>query len=250
MTQDIIFSADNLSKKIGDTRILHQVSLNARRGEIITLIGPSGSGKTTLLRTLNLLSPADSGTLNISGTSVDFARYNKKQEREIRKKTGMVFQNYNLFNNLTALQNITEGIIYGKKIPAAQARETAEKYLADVGLEDKADYYPRNLSGGQKQRVGIARALALQPEILLLDEPTSALDPENIGGVLQLIRRIAAAGQTMIISTHEFSFAEKISGKVVFMEGGNIIEADTPQVIFHAAKNERTRNFVDKVTHY
>nr|WP_294912523.1 amino acid ABC transporter ATP-binding protein [Tatumella sp. UBA2305] len=250
MSQKTIFSARNLSKKIGHAEILSQVSLEATRGEIITLIGPSGSGKTTLLRTLNLLSPADSGTLDISGTAIDFGRYNKKQESDIRKKTGMVFQNYNLFNNLTALQNVTEGIIYGKKIAAAEAKDIAVKYLTEVGLADKAGEYPRNLSGGQKQRVGIARALALQPEILLLDEPTSALDPENIGGVLQLIRKIAAAGQTMIISTHEFSFAEKISGKVVFMEGGKIIESDTPQVIFHAANNERTRNFVDKVTHY
>ena len=250
MSQETIFSARNLTKKIANKEILSQVLLEAKRGEIITLIGPSGSGKTTLLRTLNLLSPADSGILEISGTTIDFEVKNKKQEGQIRKKTGMVFQNYNLFNNLTALKNITEGIIYGKKIAARKAQEIAVNYLKEVGLTDKADEYPRNLSGGQKQRVGIARALALQPEILLLDEPTSALDPENIGGVLQLIRKIAAAGQTMIISTHEFSFAEKVSGKVVFMENGKIIESDTPQVIFHGAKNQRTRNFVDKVTHY
>ncbi len=250
MVRDTIFSARALTRRIGDSVILDRVSLDAKKGDIITLIGPSGSGKTTLLRTLNLLSPADSGELNISGSSVNFERYSKKQVTDIRRKTGMVFQSYNLFNNLTALQNITEGIIYGKKVPAAQAKEIAEKYLNDVGLADKSQHYPLNLSGGQKQRVGIARALALEPEILLLDEPTSALDPENIGGVLQLIRKIAAAGQTMIISTHEFSFAEKISDRVVFMEAGKIIEAGTPQTIFHDAGNERTRHFVNKVKHY
>lgn len=250
MEQESIFSARALSRKIGSSLILDNVSLSARQGDIITLIGPSGSGKTTLLRTLNLLSPADSGGLEISGTAIDFERYNKAQEKAIRKKTGMVFQNYNLFNNLTALQNVTEGLVYGKKSNKKEAREIALHYLSRVGLADRADHFPANLSGGQKQRVGIARALALQPEILLLDEPTSALDPENIGGVLQLIRSIAATGQTMIISTHEFSFAEKISTRVIFMEGGKIIEEDNPAVIFHQANNERTRHFVKKVQHY
>lgn len=250
MRQDTLLSAQALTRRIGDAVILDKVSLEAKKGDIITLIGPSGSGKTTFLRALNLLSPADSGELTISGSTINFERYSKKQEINIRRKTGMVFQSYNLFNNLTALQNISEGIIYGKKIPANQATEIAEKYLNDVGLADKAQHYPINLSGGQKQRIGIARALALQPEVLLLDEPTSALDPENIGGVLQLIRKIAAAGQTMIISTHEFSFAEKISDRVVFMEAGKIIEADTPQIIFHDARHERTRHFVNKIKHY
>ncbi len=250
MEQESILSARDLTRKIGPSRILDNVSLSARQGDIITLIGPSGSGKTTLLRTLNLLSPADSGLLDISGTAIDFKRYNKAQEKAIRKKTGMVFQNYNLFNNLTALQNVTEGLVYGKKADKKEAREIALHYLSRVGLADRTDHFPANLSGGQKQRVGIARALALQPEILLLDEPTSALDPENIGGVLQLIRSIAATGQTMIISTHEFSFAEKISTRVVFMEGGKIIEEDSPAVIFHQASNERTRHFVKKVQHY
>lgn len=250
MEQESILSARDLTRKIGPSRILDNVSLSARQGDIITLIGPSGSGKTTLLRTLNLLSPADSGLLDISGTAIDFKRYNKAQEKAIRKKTGMVFQNYNLFNNLTALQNVTEGLVYGKKADKKEAREIALHYLSRVGLADRTDHFPANLSGGQKQRVGIARALALQPEILLLDEPTSALDPENIGGVLQLIRSIAATGQTMIISTHEFSFAEKISTRVVFMEGGKIIEEDSPAVIFHQASNERIRHFVKKVQHY
>jgi len=189
---------DKINKSFSGERILKDVSLSIAKGEIICIIGPSGSGKTTLLRTLNFLEPADSGKITIDDAVVDCQRAGKKEINKLRAKTAMVFQSWNLFHNLTALQNITEGLIYAQKRPRAEAIGIAERLLKQVGLFNKKDHYPNSLSGGQKQRVGIARALAINPTVLLLDEPTSALDPEKVGEILELIQDIAAQGQNTL----------------------------------------------------
>ena len=237
----------NLRKKFDQHEIIKDVSLTVGKGEVICIIGPSGSGKTTFLRCLNVLEQADAGEVAIDGFNVDFSKVSKKSIYQLRAKTAMVFQSYNLFNNKTASENITEGLIYAKKYSKAEAQKTSDYFLQKVGLEQRKDFYPYSLSGGQKQRVGIARALALKPDVLLLDEPTSALDPEIVGDMLRLIKSIADEGQTMIIVTHEMRFARQVASRVVFMEDGKIVEEGAPEEIFNAPKNARTQQFFQSI---
>lgn len=213
----------------------------------MVILGPSGSGKTTLLRCINFLEKADEGELIVGESHVNFKHASKKQILEIRRKTAMVFQSYNLFNNKTALENVTEGLIIARKTSKKQAEELAKKVLDKVGLSDKIDFYPSQLSGGQQQRVGIARALALNPDVILFDEPTSALDPELVGDVLSVMKKVAEEGITMIVVTHEMSFAYDIASKVVFMEGGVIVEEGTPREIFTNPREERTKQFLKRI---
>lgn len=237
----------DIIKHYSGEKILKGVSLDINQGEVICIIGPSGSGKTTLLRSLNFLDPADGGTIKINDVQVNCASANKKEINRLRAKTAMVFQSWNLFHNRTALENITEGLIYAKKMPRRDAFKLAERLLTRVGLWNRKDHYPNSLSGGQKQRVGIARALAMNPALLLLDEPTSALDPEKVGEVLSLIQEIAAEGQTMIIVTHEMAFARQVADRVIFMEEGKIIEQGPPEQIFAAAQQARTSAFLARL---
>lgn len=234
-------------KAFGKNEVLKGVSLRVDEGDVVVILGPSGSGKTTLLRCLNFLERADSGSLTIGEEKADLHKASKKQILAIRRKTAFVFQNYGLFNNKTALQNITEGLIVARKVPKAKAIKKAEEVLDWVGLKDKRDYYPSQLSGGQQQRIGIARAVALDPEVILFDEPTSALDPELVGEILEVIKNIARKGITMIVVTHEMSFAKEVASRVVFMDGGVVVEEGTPDEIFLAPKEERTRQFLGRI---
>ncbi|MCR5623038.1 MAG: amino acid ABC transporter ATP-binding protein [Treponema sp.] len=238
---------ENVKKSFGHLKVLQDVSLSVNSGDVVVILGPSGSGKTTLLRSINFLEKADAGRLTIGSTSVDLHSARKKEILEVRRKTAMVFQNYNLFANKTALENVTEGLVTARKVPKAQAVERALAELKKVGLSDKADYYPSQLSGGQQQRVGIARAVALDAEVILFDEPTSALDPELVGETLQIIKNVAKEGHTMIVVTHEMSFAEEAADKVVFMDGGFIVEEGTPKEIFYSPKEERTKRFLHRI---
>ncbi|MBQ7265515.1 MAG: amino acid ABC transporter ATP-binding protein [Firmicutes bacterium] len=240
---------DHVKKNFGKLSVLKDVSLKIENGDVVVLLGPSGSGKTTLLRCVNFLEKADNGKMIIDGDNIDLHTANKKTIRKVRKKVAFVFQNYGLFQNKTALQNITEGLIVARKIPKAEAIKKGEEVLKWVGLSDKKDYYPSQLSGGQQQRIGIARAVALDPEIILFDEPTSALDPELVGDVLSLIKRVAQRGISMMVVTHEMSFAQEVANKVVFMDGGVIVEQGSPRDIFYYPKEERTKKFLERVQH-
>lgn len=244
-----MLKAEHVYKKYDDLEVLKDVSLEVDKGDVITIIGPSGSGKTTLLRCINFLTIADSGKMIFDDKTLDMAKASKKEMNEIRKKTAFVFQNYNLFLNKTALQNVTEGLIIARKMPKDQAETIAKKALDKVGLSDRYDYYPTQLSGGQQQRVGIARAIASSPEIILFDEPTSALDPELIGEVLNVIKELAKEGMTMVIVTHEMNFAKNISTKVIFMDDGVIIEEGASKEIFEDPKKERTKQFIHSFEH-
>ena len=220
------------------------------QGDVIAIIGPSGSGKTTLLRCLNYLERADSGTMVFDGQQLDMARVPKKEIARLRKKTAFVFQSYNLFANKNALQNVTEGLIVGRKMPRAQAEEIGRKALEKVGLSDRCGYYPSQLSGGQQQRVAIARAIAAKPEIIFFDEPTSALDPELTGEVLSVMRDLAAEGMTMLVVTHEMGFARTVSNKVIFMEDGVVVESGASGEFFLHPREERTRAFLNNIQGY
>ena len=244
---EIMLEAKNIKKSFGKNHVLKDVSLTVNKGEVIVILGPSGSGKTTFLRTLNFLDAADEGSIRISDKEVQVAGARKKDVLELRRKTAFVFQNYNLFANKTVLENVTEGMIVAKKVEKAEARKKAEEILKWVGLEDRKDFYPSQLSGGQQQRVGIARAVALNPEVILFDEPTSALDPELVGEVLSVIKKVADTGITMIVVTHEMSFAQDVADRVVFMDGGVVVEQGTPQEIFLKPREERTRKFLERV---
>jgi L-cystine transport system ATP-binding protein len=237
----------NIHKSFGKTKILKGVDIHVDEGEVVVILGASGSGKTTLLRSICFLEKADQGTLTIGEKTVEFNKAKKRDILEFRRKIAFVFQNFNLFNNKTALQNVTEGLIIGRKIPKDEAIEIAKSALAKVGLADRNDYYPSQLSGGQQQRVGIARAVALGPEVILFDEPTSSLDPELIGETLSLIKKIAKDGITMIIVTHEISFAYDVASKVIFMDGGIIVEEGTPNEVLVKPKEERTRQFLKRI---
>ena len=237
----------NLRKSYGPAVILKGIDLSVAKGDVTAILGPSGSGKTTLLRCLNFLERADGGTFAFGGKEYDLARIRKGEIAEIRKKTGFVFQNYNLFANKTALDNVTLGL----RVVGRRAKEEAERIgmemLDRVGMADFADYYPVRLSGGQQQRVAIARALAGDPEILYFDEPTSALDPELIGEVLAVMRQLAADGMTMLVVTHEMNFARNVSNQVIFMEGGLVVEAGGSKEFFEAPKEARTKEFLQKI---
>ncbi|MDR2860582.1 MAG: amino acid ABC transporter ATP-binding protein [Elusimicrobiota bacterium] len=238
----------HIKKSFEDKQVLKDVSLRAETGDVVVILGPSGSGKTTLLRCINFLERADDGELTISDKVIKFKKVHKNDIAEVRRKTAFVFQNYNLFANKTAIENITEGLIIARKVPKEKAIESAKYHLEQMGLADKADYYPSQLSGGQQQRVGIARALALNPEVVLFDEPTSALDPELVGETLDIIKKIAANTDiTIIIVTHEMSFAQGVADKVVFMDDGFVVEEGTPEQIFSQPKEERTKQFLSRI---
>ncbi|KAJ0071958.1 amino acid ABC transporter ATP-binding protein [Bacillus sp. CNPSo 3703] len=236
----------NLKKSFGDLVVLDGINLDVQKGQVVAIIGPSGSGKSTLLRCLNLLETPDEGTIEIGDAKLNASKYTRKEAHHLRQQTAMVFQNYNLFKNKTALQNITESLLVTKKMTKQQANEIGMELLKQVGLEQKADSYPVTLSGGQQQRIGIARALAVDPHAILLDEPTSALDPELVSGVLQVIKSIAIQETTMIIVTHEMAFAREVADHVIFMADGHIIEQGTPTELFDETQNERTKRFIQK----
>ena len=232
----------NIHKAFDGLDVLKGVNLSVEKGDVVAILGKSGSGKTTLLRCINFLETADDGELVFDGETVPLHNASKRDIARIRKKTAFVFQNYNLFRNKTALQNVTEGLIVARKMPKAE--EIGMKMLQKVGMADRASAYPSQLSGGQQQRVAIARGLATDPEIILFDEPTSALDPELTGEVLAVMRQLAQEGMTMLVVTHEMNFAKNVSSKVVFMEDGVILEESKPEDFFRQPKQERSRAFL------
>lgn len=245
-----MLSINNLHKSFGDHEVLKGIDLRINKGEVIVLLGASGSGKTTLLRCLNVLETPDAGTLTFDdgSLSIDFSQpLTKEKIQALRKKSGMVFQNYNLFPHKTALENITEGLIVVQKMPKAEAEQKARHLLERVELADKADFYPFQLSGGQQQRIGIARALAIEPQLVLFDEPTSALDPELVQGMLALMKSLASEGWTMVIVTHEIQFAREVADQVILMGNGKIIEQGTPEQLFEYSTNPRTNAFLRSI---
>ncbi|MEK0165828.1 amino acid ABC transporter ATP-binding protein [Phaeobacter sp. A36a-5a] len=244
---DTAISITGLRKTFGDAVVLDGIDLTIQPGERIVIIGPSGTGKSTLLRCLNFLDAPDAGLIRIGDLAVDAARASKAEILALRRRTGFVFQNYALFANKTAAENIMEALVTVQKQPRDTARARALEILAETGLAEKADAYPASLSGGQQQRVGIGRAMALGAELMLFDEPTSALDPEWVGEVLALMRKVAEERQTMLIVTHEMQFAREIADRVVFMEGGRIVEQGPPAQIFDAPQDPRTRAFLRRV---
>ena len=235
---------NNLYKCFGETQVLKGIDEHIKKGEVLVLIGPSGSGKSTFLRCLNLLEKPTSGEITFEGKSIT----NKECDiNKIREKMGMVFQQFNLFPHKTVLENITMAPIKVKKISKEKAIEKAMELLAKVGLSDKANSYPSSLSGGQKQRIAIARALAMEPDVILFDEPTSALDPEMVGEVLNVMKQLAKDGMTMVVVTHEMGFAKEVGSRIIFMDNGKIIEKFEPNEIFFNQKNSRTREFLSKI---
>ena len=233
----------NLSKSFSGQMILNNLSLEIQKGEVVALIGSSGAGKSTFLRSLNYLEQPDSGTISIDDFTVDFSKISKEEILTLRRKLAMVFQQFNLFERRTALDNVKEGLLVVKKFSDQEATNLAKEELAKVGLSDRENHYPRHLSGGQKQRVALARALAMKPDVLLLDEPTSALDPELVGEVEKSIADAAKAGQTMILVSHDMSFVSQVADKVLFLDKGHIIEMGTPEEIMSHPKEERTKEF-------
>ncbi|EHL74918.1 amino acid ABC transporter ATP-binding protein [Bacillus smithii] len=239
----------DLRKQFDQLEVLKGINMSIEKGKVIVIIGPSGSGKTTFLRCLNALEIPTSGTIQIGDVKIDFSQpVSKKEIAALRKESGMVFQQYNLFPHKTVLENVTEGPIIVKKLPKNEAIQKAEKLLQKVGLLDKKDEYPFQLSGGQQQRVGIARALAMEPELMLFDEPTSALDPELVGEVLNVMKELADEGMTMVVVTHEMRFAKEVADEVVFMDQGVIVERGTPEEIFTRPKEQRTKQFLQLLT--
>ncbi len=238
----------NITKSFGKNEVLKGINLTVQKGEVVCILGPSGSGKTTLLRCLNYLEKPNLGEVTIGDFTVNCKRLSKGEIHALRQKTAMVFQHYNLFKHKTVIENVMEGLVIVQKQSKEKARETSVKVLEKVGLGSKLDAYPSQLSGGQQQRVGIARALALNPEVILFDEPTSALDPELVGEVLDVIQKIAKEGITMIIVTHEMGFAREVANHVVFMDEGVIVEEGNPRDIFGNAKEERTKQFLKRIT--
>jgi cystine transport system ATP-binding protein len=245
-----MISVEKVSKRYGELEVLKGISLSIEKGKTAVIIGPSGSGKTTFLRCLNLLEAPESGEITLGDKSIDFSGKSKLSSSIVtsfRQQTGMVFQNYNLFPHLTALENVMEGQVIVLKREKTAAREKALALLDRVGLRDKANMYPHQLSGGQQQRVGIARAMGLDPAVLLFDEPTSALDPELVGEVLKVMKDLADEGMTMVVVTHEMSFAQNVADQVIFMDQGVIVEKGTPEEIFTKNQNPRLVQFLNKV---
>ena len=238
----------NIQKSFGSNHILKGVNMSIGKGEVVVILGPSGSGKTTLLRTINFLDAADEGSISVSGFEVDAKKHSKSQVIELRRKTAMVFQNYNLFANKTILENVMEGLVTVKKFKKSDAEAMSREILKKVGLEERCYFYPAQLSGGQQQRAGIARALILDPDVILFDEPTSALDPELVGEVLNTIKAVAQTGITMIVVTHEIAFAREVASRVVFMEGGVVVEEGKPEEILVAPKHPSTQRFLKRIT--
>ena len=240
----MLLSVKDVHKSFGALDVLKGVDLSVEKGDVVAILGPSGSGKTTLLRCMNLLERADRGTLSFDGEEFQLDRVSKKDAARLRKKTGFVFQSFNLFLNKTALQNVTEGLTVARKMPRAEAEEIGRVALEKVGLADRMDHYPSQLSGGQQQRVAIARAMAVKPEIIYFDEPTSALDPELTGEVLAVMRQLAEEGQTLIVVTHDLGFARTVSNRTVFMEHGVVVESGPSAEMFTHPSQERTRAFL------
>ena len=238
---------ENLRKSFGPLEVLRGVSLNVEQGDVVAILGPSGSGKTTLLRCINFLETASGGTMTFDGESFQLDHMSKKDIARLRKKTAFVFQDYNLFRNKTALQNVTEGLTVARKLPREYATAIAKKALQKVGMADREDHYPHQLSGGQQQRTAIARAIAAEPEIIFFDEPTSALDPELTGEVLSVMRQLADEGMTMLVVTHEMGFARTVSNKVIFMEDGVIVEAGPSRDFFQNPREERSKAFLQTI---
>ena len=245
MAEDKIkIHVQNLKKNFGDIEVLKDISVDVKEQEVVVLIGPSGSGKSTMLRCLNKLEKATSGTIKIDGVDITDSKTNINL---VRQNIGMVFQHFNLFNHLTIMQNMILAPVELKKMSKSEAIEAAKKLLDRVGLLDKANEYPSRLSGGQKQRIAIARALEMNPDIMLFDEPTSALDPEMVGEVLDVMKSLASAGMTMIVVTHEMGFAREVADRVIFMDDGYIVEEGSPKDIFENPKSERLKSFLNKV---
>ncbi|GAA1381928.1 amino acid ABC transporter ATP-binding protein [Peribacillus frigoritolerans] len=241
MEQKEMIRIRNLNKSYGNLHVLKDIDMKVLDSDVVCLIGPSGSGKSTLLRCLNYLEKKDSGQILIEGTEINPGTHDINK---IREKVGMVFQHFYLFPHMTVLENVIEAPTHVKKVPKSQAIEEAKTLLAKVGLSDKADVYPSKLSGGQKQRVAIARALAMKPDILLFDEPTSALDPELVGEVLATMKELALEGMTMVVVTHEMSFAREVGDWIVFMHNGRVVESGPPKEFFTNPKEERTKEFL------
>ncbi|AGY76966.2 amino acid ABC transporter ATP-binding protein [Clostridium autoethanogenum] len=240
-----MIEASNLTKSFNNLLVFKDLNVKVKRGEVLVVIGASGSGKSTLLRCLNHLEELDSGTIVIEGDKLN--PKDKKMLRKITTKMGMVFQNFNLFPHMTAVQNVMEAPLVVKKEKKSEVLQRAKQLLSKVGLADKMEYYPSKLSGGQQQRVAIARALAMNPDIMLFDEPTSALDPELVGEVLNVMKDLAKEGMTMVVVTHEMGFAREVADRVIFMDGGKIVEQGTPEEVFSHPKEDRTKEFLNKV---
>jgi len=239
---------ERLYKQFGETEVLKGIDMTVEKGKVVVIIGPSGSGKTTLLRCLNVLEMPTKGKITIGEKTLDFAKpVAKKEIHTFRQLTGMVFQNYNLFPHMTALENVMEGPVTVKKVPKEQAHQKAMKLLEKVGLAEQAHRYPFQLSGGQQQRVGIARALAMEPDVMLFDEPTSALDPELVGEVLKVMKDVANEGMTMVVVTHEMRFAKEVADEVIFMDKGIVVERGTPSQLFERPQHERTKQFLQLI---
>lgn len=243
MSEDIVLKIENLRKSYGEHLILKGVSLQLKRGETKVIIGPSGAGKSTLLACINRLIEPDDGAVYLEGELIT-----PQNVYKMRQKIGYVFQDFNLFNHLTALDNVRIGLIKVQKLPKDEATQIAMEQLKRVGLADKAHFYPSQLSGGQKQRVAIARALAMRPKVILFDEPTSALDPELIGEVLSVMIELAKSGMTMLVVTHELGFARTVADEIIFMDNGMIVEQGPPSKIFNNPEKERTKQFLRKLT--
>lgn len=247
MSETAGISISGLSKSFGETTVLRDISLEIEPGERVVMIGPSGTGKSTLLRSLNFLDQPDRGLIRVGDLTVDAAQASRADILALRRRTSFVFQNYALFANKTAQQNITQALITVKGLSRPEADARAEAILKETGLSDKANAYPAALSGGQQQRVGIGRAMALDADLMLFDEPTSALDPEWVGEVLDLMRRVAEKGQTMLIVTHEMQFAREIADRIIFMTGGDVVEQGPPEQILNTPQDPRTRAFLRRV---
>lgn len=239
----------NLSKTFdGQTEVLKNINLNVKKNDVVAILGPSGTGKSTLLRCLNYLCEPTTGIIRVGDVTVDAAHHTKQDVRNLRRQSAMVFQGYNLFKNKTAKENVMEALVTVQKKSKAEAEETAIRLLDKVGMLDRKDFYPSKMSGGQQQRVGIARALAVNPDVLLFDEPTSALDPELVGEVLNTIRQLAEEDSTMILVTHEIRFARNVANRIIFMDGGVIAADGTPEEIIDNPENPRLRQFLNFVS--
>ncbi len=244
MSGKVLFEIKNLQKRFGELTVFDGLNETICKGDVVVIIGPSGGGKSTFIRCLNLLEQPTGGKIFFEGEDITAKNFDVNRHRQ---KVGMVFQQFNLFNNLTVLENITISLVKVKKLSPEESKEKALALLKRVGLESKAEAYPSQLSGGQKQRIAIVRALAMEPDVLLFDEPTSALDPEMVGEVLKVISDLAKEGITMVIVTHEMGFAQKIGTRMLFMDGGQITEQGTPEDIFEHPQNPRTQEFLSKV---
>ena len=248
MAKEVLIEIEHLSKSFpGGTEVLKDISLEIHKGDIVAIIGPSGTGKSTLLRCLNYLTVPSEGKIRIGECTVDAKSHTKEEVYALRRKSSMVFQQFNLFKNKTALENVMEALTKVQKMPKAEAEEISKRLLEQVGMGDRMDFYPSKLSGGQQQRVGIARALAVNPEVILFDEPTSALDPEWVKEVLATIQEVAKEGRTMIIVTHEISFARQVANRILFMEEGKIQVDAPPEEFFSDTKQERLQQFLSFV---